>query len=604
MEPLRVSSAATEIAGVVQAHPHQGVITIARCFPVKDLLKTHRAAKWENQAKVWTVPHTLHSAFELVSILGGHEIQWDDATAKMVETYGEALPLFNGEGCDEILERFPEYSTRIKNEFKRTHMQHQLVGALAIIMRDAVYLAFEPGTGKTFTVITASDLLNLKRVLVVCPKKVIREWRAEFAETTIRATDRRMEFVGLDRNSIKRRAELLQTKIDSELPIITVVNYESVWRTDLARVVESVAWDMIVLDEGHRIKDSRGDASKFFRHEGKLKTKRRVILSGTPRPNNVLDLFGQMRFLEPSLYGKWFTQFRTRVAIMGGYGSKQVVAFNKAAEDEAVSRFHRIALVVNKRDVLDLPEIQFVNKYVTLPPKARALYQEVESDLWVELGGGGAILISNILVQMMKLHQIASGTLKDDDGKLHVLHTEKEDLLAELLEDSPATSPMITFSRFHPDLDATKSACARSGRTCFELSGRVDQVDEWKAATGGEILAAQIQAGSLGLNLTRASYLTFFSIGFSYGDWYQAISRIERKGQTEPMTIYNFIAEDTIDEKIYAVIKAKEKGSKNLMERRNVTSGSFVRAIFDKMEPTEAARSSRNPRPAIINDLD
>jgi len=112
---------------------------------------------------------------------------------------------------------------------------------------------------------------------------------------------------------------------------------------------------------------------------------------------------------------------------------------------------------------------------------------------------------------------------------------------------------VVVFCRFHRDLDAVNRIADEAGRRSLELSGRMDELKRWQA---GEVpvLAVQIDSGGLGIDLTRARYAIYYSLGFSLGSYEQSLARVHRPGQTRPVEYIHLLAEGTVDEKVMAAL--------------------------------------------------
>ena len=138
-----------------------------------------------------------------------------------------------------------------------------------------------------------------------------------------------------------------------------------------------------------------------------------------------------------------------------------------------------------------------------------------------------------------------------------------QDFFESLRPDEPVT----IFCRFHHDLDCVHHAAKKAGRTSAELSGRRNELKWWQLGERDglvdlmeqpTILATQIQTGGLGVDMTRARYCGFYSLGFSLGDYKQALARTHRHGQTRNVTVVHFIARGTVDQRIYGAIGKKQ----------------------------------------------
>ena len=116
--------------------------------------------------------------------------------------------------------------------------------------------------------------------------------------------------------------------------------------------------------------------------------------------------------------------------------------------------------------------------------------------------------------------------------------------------------PVVIFDRFHGDLDAAKIVCSALQLTHCELSGRKNDSEKFHKGKA-QVLIAQIRSGSLGIDLTRARYMVFYSTGVSLGDLEQAKKRVDRPGQTRNVTIYYLAGKKTVDEKIIAALSKR-----------------------------------------------
>src|SRR5581483_5552238 len=110
--------------------------------------------------------------------------------------------------------------------------------------------------------------------------------------------------------------------------------------------------------------------------------------------------------------------------------------------------------------------------------------------------------------------------------------------------------------RFHADLDAVHEACQALGYASLELSGRRNELKQWQSGEA-QVLAVQISAGGVGVDLTRARYSIYFSLSFSLGEYDQSLSRVHRPGQTRPVEHIHLVAKGTVDEKIIRALERR-----------------------------------------------
>jgi SNF2 family DNA or RNA helicase len=282
----------------------------------------------------------------------------------------------------------------------------------------------------------------------------------------------------------------------------------------------------------------------------------KLCLSGTPMPHSPLDIYGQMRFLDEKVFGTSFAVFRSRYAIMGGFQNRQVLRIINEAELN--EKFYSIADRVITRDVLDMPEERDVDIHVTLGAEAQNAYVEMQRDFYTKVGTG-EITASNALTQLLRLQQITGGYLPDEDGNLHRIDDAKREALADLIDGLPQDEPLVVFARFRADLDEVREATLKAEKRYGELSGRQD---DYNAFGDGDVdvIGIQIQAGAEGLNrLVRARYACYYSLGFSLNDYTQSRRRLMRPGQTRNVVYYHLIARDTVDERVYKALAARQQ---------------------------------------------
>ena len=448
-------------------------------------------------------------------------------------------------------------------------------------------LAMDMGTGKSRCIVEAVKKLQPKsRVLIICPRSVLGVWNPEFRKFYDGKVGKKgnpwddLVVTTLDQNfSASRKATLLE-KLDqrfSDLELsatrVVVVNYESAVRPELLKYWNKYTWDLIVVDESHRIKSATGSTSKAI---AKLRGKRRVCLTGTPMPHSPLDMFGQARFLDPTVFGKGWTKFRSEYAVMGGYCVNgrpvQVKGFRNM--DRFEKKCAEFTFQVKADDVLDLPERHHVVRRCSLPEKIRAGYERLEKDFVTWLESGEAVIASNVLDKLGKLMQYTSGHARyDDDANrriVEVVHNAKKDALQEILEDNDPGEPIVVFALFTPDLDAIAEAAIASKRQCFELSGRRNELKTWQDDTEGSVIAVQLQAGGVGISLVRSRICCYYSMGFNLGDYEQSLARVHRPGQDRSVTYFHLTVPNSVDDQVYRALTSRKNVVDEVM--RNVKS--------------------------------
>jgi SNF2 family DNA or RNA helicase len=217
------------------------------------------------------------------------------------------------------------------------------------------------------------------------------------------------------------------------------------------------------------------------------------------------------------------------------------------------------------KEVLDLPPETHVTYHCTLAYGAMTSYKSLEKDFVAEVKDG-TITAANAMVKLLRLQQITGGSVKADDDHYIRLDYSKQALLADTLEDIGRDEPVVVFCRFRPDLDAVHAAASGLGYTSMELSGRRDDLKKWQAG-GAQVLAVQISAGGVGVDLTRSRYNVYYSLSFSLGEYDQSLSRVHRPGQTRPVTHIHLVARGTVDEKIIRALELRAEVVESILKQ-------------------------------------
>jgi len=421
--------------------------------------------------------------------------------------------------------------------------------------RDGTLFHMGMGTGKSRCAIEVAARSNAQSVLILCPLSVCDAWLEQFAQF-----GRGFRVVNLNKGSVAKKLKKAQaaqrTASGFGLPFVCVVNYESARNAPLADYLALQKFDLLILDESHRIKSARGTTSRWVSRLAQT-CKKRLALTGTPMPHSPLDIYAQIRALDPRVFGWSFVKFRAKYAVMGGFMNREVKDYKNL--DDLRTRMGNLTFQAD-RSVLDLPSSTHQRRRVQLQRKEMEMYKEMEHDFCTKVKEG-EITAANALVKLLRLQQLTSGRVTvetETETKTVQVHERKQKALEELLGDLPIDEPVVVFGRFTSDLQCVHAAARETGRKSLELSGKRRELKEWQ---GGKapILAVQIQSGGTGVDLTRAAYCVYLSTGFSLGDYEQSLARVHRPGQYRAVSYYHIIAEDTVDEKVYRALRDRKK---------------------------------------------
>lgn len=402
---------------------------------------------------------------------------------------------------------------------------------------------------------------RIHRVLIVAPLSILSVWEAEFAQFA--AFDYALAVLTGDS---AKKTDTLRHMNGAALQV-AVVNYESAWRMEQ----ELAAWgpDLIACDEGHKIKTHNISASKAMHRLG-AKAGYRLLLTGTLITNKAIDVFSPYKFLNPTIFGTSFYAFRSRYFDMVGYGNHTPV-LKRSMEAELSARLHSIAYRAAKADCLDLPETTDVVRQVELEPAARKIYRSLVKESFAELASG-EVTAPNVLTRLLRLSQLTGGFLgSDENAAVQQISSAKLSAMEDILESAVAEGQkLVIIARFLPEIRAIcKELDGRGLRyACItgEVQDRAAQVAQFQNDPDVPVFVGQIATAGLGLTLTAASTMVFYSLDYSMSNYEQAKARIHRVGQRNPCTYIHLIAKGTVDEKVLTALRNKADLAKALVD--------------------------------------
>lgn len=448
-------------------------------------------------------------------------------------------------------------SVELDIPLKSTLYEHQKKAAKMGTILDNIALLMEQGTGKTLSAIAIATHRYLKgqmrKLLIIAPKSVLPEWARQFEEHT----DLSYEAHVVEGKKDKKVRLIKEWDPQKNLKVL-VINYESVWRLEK----ELLKWapDMVICDESQKIKNARAKQSKSVTKIGS-KAKYRLILTGTPVTQNPLDFFSQYKFLDPSIFGNNFVQFRDRYAVMGGFNNYQVIRFQNL--EELAEKAHSIAYRVTKEEALDLPEEVHQNLYAELEPEAEKRYREMEKDSVLKLEGE-TVTAPIVLTQLMKLQQIAGGFIKTEEGTVVQVSNAKLNILKEAIEDLVLTynKKVVIFARFIPEIEAISEMLTKMKIKHHTLTGgtknRGELIRDFQNNPNTKVFVINPKAGGTGITLTAADTAIFYSKDYSLEAYLQAMARIHRIGQKNKVTYVHILAKGTVDEAVTERLNNKQ----------------------------------------------
>ena len=517
-------------------------IEVRTPYHFANLMKSIPGGRWSPAKRVWVYPLTEASATALADALPETMARNPEFVELVAAGLNSAV---TGEAIKLTFEPLdmPQPKTQVGAQWGWQRRAYKFAET-----RPATMLSMAMGTGKTKVTIDLVQNSDDRRVLVIAKRKVgTNVWPRALAEWLAHPDEWIVDSLAGGGSVVKRTAAMkasMKRAAEEGLGYIGIVNYEAVNNAPLKALLLLTKWDRVVLDESQHISGHGSVRSKLI---ARLTARRRLALSGTPMRQTPLDVFGQYRFLDPGIFGVSWTRFKHHYARWGGYGGYQMLGMDN--EYELSERFNSIAIKV-ERDVLELLPSQHITQHITLDPTTQHHYDAMSDDFITTLAGDKSVTAPIVLTKLLRMQQLTSGYLTTDSGEDVTLGTEKQDTLQELLEGLPIDEPVVVFVRFRHDLAAVHAAAREAGRSSLEVSGASDDITEWQGGAA-TVLAVQIQSGGEGIDLTRAAYCVYYSIGYSLGDYEQSLARVSRPGQTRHVTYYHLVAGDTVDEVVY-----------------------------------------------------
>jgi hypothetical protein len=407
------------------------------------------------------------------------------------------------------------------------------------------------GLGKTAATLTAIVDLNnagIKvKVLVVAPRRVAQTVWAQEAKKWAHLSGLTINLVA---GSAQERANNLSTDAD-----ICVLG-----RDNVVWLVEHLAvwpFNLLVIDEASSFKSPSSKRFKALRRV-RAQVQRCWMLSGTPAPNSLLDLWPQYFLLDGGeRLGRTFTGYRSAYFDSDYSGWKWTI--KPQAQKLIHQRITDITVSMQAEDYLTLPDRIDNHVTVVLESAARQAYKTLEKDYLLK-HGGSELTAANAAVLAGKLLQLTSGAIYNEDHHPVEVHTAKIDALADIVEGMQ-DKPLLVFYLFRHDLLRLMAAHP----TARELKTEAD-IAEWNAGKIAMLIAHPASCGH-GLNLQGAegSAVCWFGLPWSLELYQQANARIHRQGVQHTVVIHHLLVEDSIDHDVMAALSNKAAGQSTLL---------------------------------------
>ena len=458
-----------------------------------------------------------------------------------------------------------------KYPYKTQPYEHQRKALGESADRTTYALFMEMGTGKTKTTIDNIAYLFLKKridsALIVAPKSVYTVWKNEIETHLPNEIERQIYAWKVD------KPKLLQPFIVKKGPLkFFLINVEALSTKkglDICnKYLVNQPNNIMVIDESTTIKNPKAKRTKNILAL-RWRARMRRILTGSPVTKSPLDLYTQCAFLDPALLGfKSYYAFRNRYCTFDevyiARGEAIMVPDGYTNLDELEQKLKQFSIRLTKDECLDIPDKIYQKREIMITGDQKRVYDRLRMEALAKFENE-TISVHNQLTELLRLHQVANGYCKSDDGEILQFNNEKLKALLEILEETD--QKVIVWATYVHNINeiiaslndkyGSESVVSIFGETT--QSDRMLAVDRFQNDAKCRFFVGNPTTGGYGLTLTAAKYVIYYSNNYNLEVRKQSEDRAHRIGQTKNVVYIDIMAKDTIDEKIVQALKRKNQ---------------------------------------------
>lgn len=420
-------------------------------------------------------------------------------------------------------------------------------------------LLIDMGLGKSISTLTALNILmyeelEVSSALIIAPKRVVESvWSNEIEKWQHVNHLTISKIIGTE----KQRKEALRQKAD-----IHIISRDNVaWLCGLYGG-SMLPFETLIIDESSSFKNH---ASMRFKALKKVQAsfKRVVILTGTPAPNGLIDLWSQIWLLDRGKrLGQTITFYRDN------YFRKSYNGFSYDPCEDTESRVHNklkdICISMKSEDYLELPERIDTYIPVVLPAAIKKQYDDFEREKVLEMFGDGTTEITamNAATLSNKLLQFAGGAIYDEDRNVHEIHDLKLEAAEQFVEEANG-KPVLIFYSYQHEFERLMQRLKKHKPIKMQTA---QHEKDWNAGKIN-VMLMHAASGGHGLNLQEGhTVMLWFSLNWSLELYMQANKRLHRQGRKYPVVIGHLIAQGTEDETVVKRLEGKQSTQEALMQ--------------------------------------
>lgn len=437
------------------------------------------------------------------------------------------------------------------------------------LSRKNVFLLFRQGTGKTWI---GSGIIE----------KLMAQFGSEFrAVLSVPLTNLESSWLPV----LSKVPGLVLVRTFDELKASKKHNQPTLWITNPEgfenhrQKFKRLRLSLTMLDECQRIRNRNSISSKAARALGKV-SEYRVAMTGTPMDKDPLEMWSIFSFVNPDVLGLWkdfLAEFAIPIPEFNWAKYK-----NKPALRQQALRKHRIEhgkpqfsfdlfdafmgrvrpwMMIQDDDVLGLPPMKELVIRVGMTSRQSTMYAQLKRTLVVDITKKHRMTTGTKGVLVWKLHQLASGFLRDEEGTVHRIADVKVERVALLVRR--LSEPVVIFAKYIHEVRAIWERLRFDYRVgvIYGRTKKSDRADVQRHFQAGrlDVIVLQVKTGGVGIDLFKARTSVFFSLTHSFIDYDQAKARTRRRGQTRQTRAFLLLSRGTIDETLWGLVRAKRK---------------------------------------------
>lgn len=459
--------------------------------------------------------------------------------------------------------------------YKTEPYAHQLEYPRRSLHRRSFALFADMGTGKTKMILDEFAMLHdeglVDTMVVTSGKGNYMTWIGEVRQHLPRSLDVLLcVWDGSDNMTSRRvRREFLAERTR---PRIFLINIEAIGnsaraQTFVRQVLGTSRRREIVVDESTLIKNHEARRTIEMVSLSRCAEFRRIA-SGNPTPNSPMDLWGQFEFLGDGMLGhRSFYSFRACYAVLGdvfiGHGKTRKVYIAPKNLDQLNQVVSAHSYRVRKEDCLDLPAKVYQIRNVEMTESQREQYEDMKHLALAVLDDLGAQASSSMAIgQMVKMHQILCGSIRDDDGIYHAIENNRVDAMLDVVRESGRQC--IVWCAYTQNVRDCVAALEREfGPGCampyYGATPQGERQETIRRFQAGEVqyFVGTPHAGGKGITLTKASTVVYFSNSYDLEHRVQSEDRCHRIGQVNSVNYVDLLVPGSLDEKIVRALRGK-----------------------------------------------